>query len=222
MLSGKLPVQDRKFWKDHFKIVNEELLQDAYNRGTGVILTGGHIGMWEIAAGRIGMAGYPISIIAKRVANPVLDKMVVDVRNQMNLGTIKHISSMERVRQGIEEGEGVIMAIDQNMKRSQGVFVDWMGHVASTVRSNAWVARETGATVIVGYAIQLGPKEFEVRLTEEIPWVSFPEDSEEELLINTQNQANGVAKVIFEHPEQWMWIHRRWKVQPSEDGNPYS
>ena len=212
---------DDAFWND-FEIEGEELIRDAYNRGKGIIFVGGHIGVWEIAAGRVGMAGYPISIIAKRLANPFSDKFIVDARLKMNLGTVAHRDSMTRIREGLERGEGIIMAVDQNMKRSQGVFVEWMGRIASTVRSNAWVARETGAPVVCGYAYRVSPGKFKLVITEEVPWEPHPEDPDRELLINTRNQVKAVEKVIYEKPELWLWIHRRWKVQPEGEPSPYA
>jgi Kdo2-lipid IVA lauroyltransferase/acyltransferase len=216
----RVDLMDAAFWES-FEIENEQILRDAYNRGKGVIFVGGHIGIWEIAAGRVGMAGYPISIVAKRLKDPFSDKFIVDARLKMNLGTVAHLNSMDRVREGIERGEGIIMAVDQNMKRSQGVFVEWMGRTASTVRSNAWVARETGAPVVCGHAYRVAPGKFKLVISEEIPWEPHPEDPDAELLINTRNQVRAVEKVIYEQPEQWLWIHRRWKVQPEGVESPY-
>jgi KDO2-lipid IV(A) lauroyltransferase len=216
----RLPQMDARFWAD-FEFEDEDLLREVYNRGKGVILTGGHIGEWEIAAGRVGMAGFPISIIAKRLANPVVENLIVEARLGMNLGTVPHRDSMQRVMEGLRRGEGIIMAVDQNMKRSQGVMVDWMGHPASTVRSNAWVARETGAPVVVGYAYRAGPGRFKLVITEEVPWEPHPEDPEAELLINTRNQVRAVEKVIYERPELWHWIHRRFKTQAEGTPSPY-
>jgi len=217
-----IPRMDDSFWDESFEFENEELLRDAYNRGKGVIFIGGHIGVWEIAAGRVGIAGYPISIVAKRIANPVVEKAIVQSRLKMNLGSVPHRDSMQRVMEGLRRGEGIIMAIDQNMKRSQGVMIDWLGHPASTVRSNAWVARETGAPVVAGYACRVAPGKFKLVVTEEVPWEAHPEDPDMELLINTRNQAKAVERIIYGNPEIWHWIHRRWKVQAEGVPSPYN
>lgn len=216
----RVPLMDDQFWRE-FEFENEQLLKDAYNRGKGIIFIGGHIGEWEIAAGRVGMAGYPISIVAKRLPNPFTNHLIVNARLNMNLGTVPHRDSMKRVLEGLGRGEGVIMAVDQNMKRSQGVFVQWLGRVASTVRSNAWVARETGAPVLAGYACQTKQGKFKLVVSEEVPWEPYPGDPDQELIINTQNQVKAVERIIYQHPEQWHWIHRRWKVQPEGTPNPY-
>jgi len=217
----RAPLMDEKFFRDRFEFEGEELLREVYNRGRGVIFIGGHIGIWEFAASRIGTSGYPISIVAKKLANPVVDRLVVEARIGTNLGTIAHIHSMDRIKEGLKRGEGIIMAVDQNMKRSQGVFVEWMGRQASTVRSNAWLAREAQTPVLVGYAYRTAPGCFKLVIPEEVPWEPHPEDPDAELLINTRNQVRAVEKVIYQHPELWLWLHRRWKVQPEGTPNPY-
>jgi Kdo2-lipid IVA lauroyltransferase/acyltransferase len=217
----RIPHLDETFWRDNFALENEHILNEAYNRGKGVIFLYMHFGPWELPGGKISSAGYPLAVVAKRVKNPVVDNFVVDARLRMNLGTIGHKNSMPRIKQGLADGEGVIMVIDQNMKRSQGVFVDWLGHQASTVRSVAWLARETGAPVITGFALQTGPDRFKMTMTEIIDWLP-DDDPETELIRNTQNYADTLGKRILEHPEQWFWLHRRWKVQPEGTANPYN
>ncbi|HPQ71157.1 MAG TPA: lysophospholipid acyltransferase family protein [bacterium] len=216
----RIPLMDEAFWRDCFKMENEHVLRNAYNQGRGVIFLYMHFGPWELPGGKISLAGYPISVVAKKIKNPVIDKLVVEARDAMGLGSIAHRDSMERIREGLAQGEGVIMVIDQNMKRSQGMFVDWLGRPASTPRSTAWIVRETGAPVISGYAVQSGPREFKMVMTEEIMWIA-DEDPQEELRLNTQRYVEDVQRHIYAMPEQWFWLHRRWKIQPEGVENPY-
>ena len=75
--------------------------------------------------------------------------------------------------------------------------------------------------VLEGFGRRVAPGRFNLTVTEEIAWEPHPEDPEKELVINTRNQARAVEKVLYEHPELWLWIHRRWKVQPEGVPNPY-
>jgi len=217
----RIPLMDEDFWNNDFQLENEHILRDAYNQGKGVIMLYMHYGPWELPGGKIAHSGYPLAVVAKAIKNKVVDKFVVDARSAMTLGSIKHRDAMGRIREGLNNGEGIIMVIDQNMKRSQGVFVEWMGRMASAVRSVAWLARETGAPVITGYARQLGPKSFQMTMTEHLPWETH-EDSDEELLVNTRNYIKAVEKHIYEAPHEWFWLHRRWKIQPEGVPNPYT
>ena len=217
----RTPLYDEKFWNENVQMLGEPIVREAYNKGKGVIILSMHYGAWELPGGKFGMSGYPISNIIKIIKNPVTEKLLIDARLSMNLGTIPHKGSMQRIVEGLGRGEGIIMAVDQNMKRSQGVFVDWFGRPASTIRSCAYLARETGAAVVAGYSHQTDPDRIVVEVIGEIPWEPFPDDPEEELRINTRNYIRPFEKPIYEKPDEWLWLHRRWKVQPEGTPNPY-
>lgn len=210
----RLPYMGEMFWKEKCRWKNEEIFKSAINRKKGALIIAGHIGMMDIACGKIGMSGYPVAVVGKKMMNPVLDKFLIDTRNAMNLGTIKNRNSMKRILKGIRNGEAIVMPLDQNMKRSVGVFINWMGHQACSVRSAALVALRTGAPVLAGFMKQVGPDEFELIVAEEIKWEKWPDDPEKEILINIQKQSDAIQKIIYKHPELWFWIHRRWNTQP--------
>ena len=217
----RLPFMGETFWRENVAWKGEEILREAMNRKKGALLIAGHFGMMDLPGGKIGMSGYPIAVVGKRIKNPAINRFAIETRNAMNLGTIAHKDSMRRILDGIGRGEAVAMALDQNMKSKQGVFIDWMGRTASSVRSGAYVAKKTGAPVVAGYMIQTGPDRFELVITEEVPWESHADDLEKELLINTQLQSQAVQRIILAQPELWFWIHRRWKRQPDGVPSPY-
>lgn len=217
----RVSLYDEKFWKEGVTIRNEAALRQAYNRGKGVIILSMHYGAWELPGGKFGLSGYPISNIVKIIDNPVVERFLIDARLTMNLGSIPHKRSMERIVEGFRRGEGIIMAIDQNMTRRLGVFVDWFGRPASTIRSCAYLAKETGAAVVAGYSRQPDADHIEVEVIGEIPWEAHPDDPEKEMAINTRNYIAPFEKAIYDEPEGWLWLHRRWKVQPEGTPNPY-
>ena len=216
----RLPFMKESFWKENVKFTNEELLKRVMNRKKGAILLAGHIGMWDLAGGKIGMSGYPFSVVARRIKNSFLDKWAIDTRCRMNFGTIQNRKSMNRIKEGLRRGEAIAMALDQGMQLEQGVFIDWMGRPACSVRSVSYIAKTMGTPVIMAYMLQHGPKEFEVICRDEVSYDSHA-DPKQELLLNTQKQSDIVQRVILEHPGQWFWIHKRWKVQPEGVPNPY-
>jgi|GEM_PF-735147 len=217
----RLPYLGESFWKKHCEWKNAHIFTEAARRMKGVVLVSGHIGLMDLAGGKLGMSGYPVSAVARRIKNPAVDEFVVDARNSMNFGTIRHRNSMKRILTGIKQGEAIVFVLDQNVKPTVGVFINWLGRIASTVHAGAYIARKTGAPVIAGYFYQKGPEKFELVFTEEVAWQPCPEDPKKEILLNTQNQANAVQKIIYAHPELWFWIHRRWKTQPEGIPNPY-
>ena len=217
----RLPYMKADFWQNNWEWKNEEILRDAFNRKKGVILVSGHIGMMELAGGKLGMCGYPIGFVGKEIRNPAVNKLVLDSRRAMNVCAINYKNSAIRILRGIKKGEAIGMAIDQNMKAKYGTFINWMGRPASSVKAPAMIARRTGAAVITGYSYQKAVDRFALVITEEVPWEACPEDSEKEILINNQHQANAIQRIIHAQPELWFWIHRRWKNQPDGLTNPY-
>ncbi len=217
----RIPFMGASFWRENVEWKSEEILREVMNRKKGVLLIAGHFGMMDLPGGKLGMSGYPVAVVGKRIKNPAINRFAIETRNAMNLGTIAHKDSMKRILDGIGRGEAVAMALDQNMKSKQGVFIDWMGRTASSVRSGAFVAKKTGAPVVAGYMVQLSPDRFEFVVSEEVSWKSYPNDLEQELLINTQRQSNAVQRIILAQPELWFWIHRRWKRQPEGVPSPY-
>jgi KDO2-lipid IV(A) lauroyltransferase len=218
----RLPFMGESFWRNNCDWKTEGIFQEVMNRKKGALLLAGHIGMMDLAGGKIGLSGYPVAVVGKRIKNPAINQFTIETRNAMNLGTIAHRDSMRRILEGIKRGEAVAMALDQNMKTEQGAFINWMGHPASSVRSAAYVARKTGAPVLAGYMFQKGVDRFEVVVTEEVTWEPFPGDTEKELTVNTQKQSDAVQKIIYEHPELWFWIHQRYRRQPEGTPNPYA
>jgi KDO2-lipid IV(A) lauroyltransferase len=217
----KLPYQDTEFWKSHCKLINAHLFDKAIRHGKGVLLITGHIGLMDLAGGRLGQCGYPVALVGKRIKNPFWDKFVLDSRLAMNLGSIRHRNSMKRILTGIRQGETIVMALDQNMRRRQGIFLDWMGRPASSVYASAYLMRKTGVAVIAGYSHQKGPQSFELVFTEQVPWQPYPQDPDQEIRINAQKHADAVQKIIYRHPELWLWIHRRFRTQPEGLEDPY-
>lgn len=217
----RLPFMGQAFWENHCDWKNEQIFTEAIKRKKGAILISGHIGMIDLAGGKLGMSGYPVAAIARRIKNPAADAFVLHSRNCMNFGSIRHRNSMKRILRGIHRGEAIVIVLDQDVKSYAGVFANWLGRMASTVHVGAYLAKKTGAPVIAGYFYQKSPDKFELIFTEEVRWESYPDDPKREILINVQKQADAVQKIIYKHPGLWFWIHRRYKTQPEGTPNPY-
>jgi len=120
----RLPVQGESFWRNHCELINEDVLKTAFNKKKGVVFIGGHIGMWDLAGGKVGMSGYPASVVAKKIKNPVIDKLVYDARFSMNVGgianknTMYQINFIAQVLDGLEDAEaGRLMSTKELLER---------------------------------------------------------------------------------------------------------
>ena len=217
----RLPHQSPAFWKEKVHIVNMHLFSDALKENRGVIVLAAHLGIIDLASGCLGQTGYPIAVVGKRIKSPFWDKFVLDSRLLMNVGTISHRSSMKRILKGLKCGEIIVMALDQNMRRKLGTFLNWMGRPASSVYASGYLAQKLKVPIVAGYCWQKGPQEFETIFTERVAWQPYPEDPQKEILINAQTHADAVQRMILSHPEIWFWIHKRWRIQPDGIEDPY-
>jgi KDO2-lipid IV(A) lauroyltransferase len=217
----RLPHQPASFWQENVRIINMDILTDALKENRGVIALAAHLGIIDLAAGSLSQRGYPIAVVGKRIKDPFWDNFVLDSRLAMNVGTIRHRSSMKRIFKGLKVGEIIVMALDQNMRRKQGTFLNWMGRPASSVYASGYLAQKLKVPIVAGYCWQKGPQQFETIFTERVAWQSYPEDPQKEKLINAQAHADAVQRMILSHPEIWFWIHKRWRIQPDGIENPY-
>lgn len=217
----RLPHQPTDFWHENVRKVNFHLLTDALQEGRGVIVLAAHLGIVDLAAGCLGQTGYPVAVVGKRIKDPFWDKFVLDSRLGLNVGTIRHRNSMKRILKGLKCGEVIVMALDQNMRRQQGIFLDWMGRPASSVYASGYLAQKFKVPILTGYCWQKGPREFELIFTERVAWRPYLNDLQKEKLINAQAHADAVQRMILAHPEIWFWIHKRWRIQPDDLEDPY-
>jgi KDO2-lipid IV(A) lauroyltransferase len=109
------------------------------------------------------------------------------------------------------------MLIDQNVAREHGVFVDFFGTPACTTTAAALAARRTGAALVPVVCPRRAPGWFTVRIGKEIP-VAVTGDHRRDILATTAEATAVLETFIREHPEQWFWVHRRWKTRPEGKG----
>lgn len=215
----RLPFMTQSFWDEKVEFQNEEILLNAFNKKKGVVLIGAHIGMWDLACGKLGASGYPVALIGKNVSNPAVNSCVCETRRRMNFAAVKNRGTLKQIITELRQGGGIVMTVDQDMRAHKGIYLNWLGHPAYSVASTAYVAKKTGATVIPIAMYQTEAEKFVFRVGEEIPWIPN-ESPAKELEINAQNHSDIVQKWIYEAPELWFWLHKRYKTQ-KDGSNPY-
>jgi KDO2-lipid IV(A) lauroyltransferase len=117
------------------------------------------------------------------------------------------------VLRAFKHGEAVGILIDQNMAALEGVFVDFFGRLACTTTGPARIVRKTGVPIVLGLVIwdsKLG--KYRLRF-DSVEWIKR-EDPDEEILVNTARFARRIEEYVRRYPDQWLWVHRRWKTRP--------
>ena len=198
-----------------------ENYQQAVAQGRGVILLTGHIGAWELSVFAHSIYGYPMSFLARRVDNPLVERLAETNRARFGNRSIDKKGGLRDVLKTLKAGGVVGILADLNSAREEGVFVDFFGHQACTTAGVATLALRTGAVVLPGYILWDEAKQIH-RLCFEPPVETINTGNpKDDIVTNTGRYANVLEAVIRRHPDQWLWIHRRWKTRPEGEADVY-
>jgi len=193
----------------------------ARDRGKGVLILTGHLGAWELSSYYHSLMGHPMSMVIRRLDNARVDKLVNDIRC-LHGNRVLHKDDFARgLIAAMRGGETVGILMDTNMTPPQGSFVPFFGRLACTASGMARVALRTGATVLPGFMLwEESEQKYVLHFGEAINLVSTGND-EQDALDNTARFTAVIESWICRYPDQWLWVHRRWKTRPEGDPPVY-
>lgn len=207
--------RDREEILRHVEVTGAEHVEAAQAAGRGALLITGHVGNWELHGLAHGWRFGPIGVVARPLDNPALDARLCDLRRRPGNTVIYKKRALPQVLRLLRENRGVAILIDQNVQAGDGVFVDFFGRKAATTTVAAALALKTGCAVIPTHA-ELGD-DGRYRIAYEPP-LAWPRagDRAAEIQDLTQRLTSVIEGWVRRRPEQWLWLHRRWKTQPAE------
>ncbi len=193
----------------------------AKTRGKGVLIVTGHLGAWELSSFYHSLMGHPMGMVIRRLDNRRLDEYVNGIRC-LHGNRVLHKDDFARgLLTSMRRGETVGILMDTNMTPPQGVFVDFFGKQACAASGVARVALKTGAAVLPGFMLWEAPEQRYVLHFG--PQLVFEKSANEEadILSATQQCTSAIESWIRRYPDQWLWIHRRWKTRPAGEAGLY-
>ena len=194
----------------------------ARDKGKGVLVLTGHLGAWELSSFYHSLRGMPMSLVIRRLDNPLVDAYVNGIRCLHGNRVIHKDDFARGLLTAMHNGETVGILMDTNMTPPQGVFVPFFGVDACTASGLARVALRTGAAVLPGFLLwEESEKRYVLRFGEELELVRTG-NAQEDVLANTALFAKTTEDYIRRYPEQWLWVHRRWKTRPEGEERIYS
>jgi KDO2-lipid IV(A) lauroyltransferase len=189
--------------------------------GKGVLFLTGHLGAWELAPFAQALYGHPLHFLVRPVNNARVDALVNSYRTLSGNKPIEKNQSARAVLRILSEGGTVGILADQNTNVEEGAFVNFFGIPACTTTGIARIALHTGAAVVPGY-IYWDAKIAKYRLQLEPPVeLVRTGDMERDVRENTARFTKIVEDFIRRYPEQWIWVHKRWKTRPSGEKSIY-
>lgn len=217
----KMPGYTRESSREFVRYDGLENYLKAREKGKGVLVLTGHLGAWELSSFFHSLQGYPMSLVIRRLDNPRVDEFVNAIRC-MHGNKVLHKDDFARgLLTAMHRGETVGILMDTNMTPPQGVFVPFFGVEACTAAGMARVALKTGAAVVPGFLLwEEGEGRYVLHFGEELPLVKTG-NAEADILANTAMFAATTEQYIRRYPDQWLWVHRRWKTRPEGEGRLY-
>lgn len=193
----------------------------ACGRGRGVLIVTAHLGAWELSSFWHSLMGYPMTMVIRRLDNPRVDALVNGIRC-LHGNRVVHKDDFARgLLSAMRRGETVGILMDTNMTPPQGVFVPYFGVTACTASGLARVAQRTGAAVLPGFLVREAQEgKYVLHFGAEIP-LAHTRDDEADVLENTARFTQAIEDAVRRYPDQWLWVHRRWKTRPPGEPSIY-
>ena len=188
-----------------------ENYQAAKQRGKGVLVATAHFGNWELSAFAHALMTEPMSVMVRPLDNTLTDGLVEERRASSGNRLIQKKDAARAVLKTLKANGAVGILIDQNTTPAEGVFVEFFGKQACASSAFTKFAYHSGAAVIPGYALwDSATQKYNLVFEPEIPMTG-------DLKADTQAIHSALERAIRQHPDQWLWIHRRWKTRPENE-----
>jgi KDO2-lipid IV(A) lauroyltransferase len=192
-----------------------EHYETAHAKGKGVMFLTSHLGAFDLQITNMALRGLNPNIIGTALKDERLNELLWQYLNAYGAVAIERGKESVRLFKALKSGGSIAILIDQDTK-VKSRFVDFFGMPAATPVGAAILALKTGASVVPTYIFLDKNNKQQMHILPEIPLV-YTGDDEQDLIINTQNFTRFTEQVVREHPEQWVWMHERWKTRPGEE-----
>ncbi len=218
---ARMPRYTRENIADAIILDGNENFLEGQRRGKGVLFLTAHMGAWELSSFAHALYGYPLHYMARPLDHPRLDALVNRYRGLSGNAPIFKNESARAMLKILKDAGTIGILADQNTMREEGAFVDFFGTPACTTTGIARVALHTGAAVVPGYAVwDESLKKYRLRFEPPVELIQTG-DAERDILENTAQFAKVIEAIIRKYPEQWVWVHARWKTRPKGEAALY-
>jgi KDO2-lipid IV(A) lauroyltransferase len=212
----RFPFMSAKKRAAWIRVENMESPTNAHTRGKGILVLTGHFGNWE-ASTVAGIGQFPqykdLFHFVRRPLKPAwLNELVTRRFRRAGLGSISKFGSLDTILDLLAAGHIIVFVFDQHAGRRDGVTVDFFGEPSRTFKSLAIIAINTGTPVVPAHSWREPDGSHVLRFEDPLPLIEC-DDPSEAIRRNTRAYNAAIERMLLRHPEQWIWMHRRWKKE---------
>lgn len=204
---------------DFFTIKGMDNFKAALAEGKGILGFSGHLGNWELLAAIPYLTKTGFSVVYKIIESVPVGKYLKKKREFTGINLLPLHNALEEVLSTLKRGDMVGLMVDQNMrKRHRGVFIDFFGRKAIATKGLAKLALSTKAPVVPAFIFRDSKGKIILDILPKMPLIQT-QDEEKDIIDNTQAYHSLIEKYVRKYPEQYFWVHNRWKTRPLEEQN---
>ena len=198
-----------------------ENFAEGVRRGKGVIFLTGHFGAWELSSFAHSIYGHPMKFVVREIDNRRVERLISAYRSRGGNAPVSRRNASRDILKALRNNETVGILMDQNTVREEGVFADFFGIPAATTPAVATFALRTGAAVIPGFLIwDETLRKHRLRFDPPLELIQTG-DRAQDIVENTRMFNTVLENYVRKNPDQWLWIHRRWKTRPEGEAPLY-
>ena len=208
-LQSRTPDQIRSL----LEVRGDEHVRRAMAAGRGALLVTCHIGNWELHGVAHGLLFGPIHVLARPLDNPLLDRRLCAMRTMGGNTVVYKQRALSLILRALRGNGGIAILIDQNVQPADGIFVDFFGRKAATTTVAAALAVKTGGALVPCRTELLRDGRYRLTYAPAVEWTPSG-DRQQDIACLTQRLTRQIEEWVRDTPEQWLWMHRRWKTRP--------
>ncbi len=202
-------------WKDDFRsmyeVDGEEKFREAFEKNNGVFVLSMHLGNGDLGTAALASWGYPMHIISKVFQSKWLNNLWFSSREAKGVHFIPPRKSTYEILKALKKNHAVVFVLDQYTGPPNGILTEFFGKETGTAVGLALFAQRSQAPVVPMFTVRTGKKKHKIYVFDPIEFEE-KENKEETMRFMTEKYNRVVEKAILMAPEQWMWVHRRWKM----------
>jgi KDO2-lipid IV(A) lauroyltransferase len=186
-------------------------LRETLRQGKGALMLSAHFGNWELLSAWMVRQGHPTNIIAKRIRQPALNQFCLDIRRQVGVHSIHKKNAIREIIEKLKKNELVGFVLDQRVNEREGVVVQFFGRPAGTISGLALLSLRYDLPVLPVFIHR--EADLEHRLSIGAPVIlPLSGDRDKDIRNLTQKYSDILEQQVRLHPEQWIWLHKRWNA----------